>query len=577
MTKPVVVTATQAELDALLAQALLTFTAEQYALLEGVLGSFVYLMRAVQDAKISIRRLQQMMFGARTESSANLFTAAPGGAAADSTSPAVVTSADPTAAAAANDDAAATVGTDAVPKSPKGHGRNGAQAYCNSPVVEVSVPNLVSGDPCPLCATGKVYESPPRVIVKVIGQPPLVANIFRLKRLRCRLCDAIFTGPMPATTPAPAPFGLQSSAPAKDDDQKYDASCACMLALLRYGCGMPLHRLQGLQQSLNVPLSDATQWDIVHRGVVAPREVFNALVVHAAQGELLHNDDTPARILSLMAQRTKDEAAGVKPLARAINTTGILALVQERKVALFFTGHAHAGTNLTQVLVKRAKDLAPPLQMCDALAANVPREFATILCNCLSHGRRQFAALIEHFPLACQFVIQMLAKVYGFDAHCRDKEMSGAQRLVFHQTHSAPLMGELHLWMNAQFEQRLVEPNSALGRALRYMIRHWAALTQFLHTEGAPLDNNAVERILKWAIRHRKNSLFYKTITGAEVGDIYMSLIHTCELSQINPFEYLQALMQHAQEVKVEPSLWLPWNYRDRLAPDINGRHAGAV
>lgn len=90
------------------------------------------------------------------------------------------------------------------------------------------------------------------------------------------------------------------------------------------------------------------------------------------------------------------------------------------------------------------------------------------------------------------------------------------------------------------------------------------------------MDNNAVERALKWAIRYRKNSLFYKTIKGAEVGDIYMSLIYTCELSQVNPFEYLQALMRHAQEVQVEPTLWLPWNYRDRLVPGIKALHAGA-
>ena len=573
MTKPVFINATEQELDALLAQAKPTFSAEQYKLLEGVLGNFSYLMRAVQNAKTSIRRLRQMLFGARTESSANLFTGLLGSAATGSTAAALVPSPEPPNAAPTT---AATTGTDAVPAPPKGHGRNGAQAYSNAPVVEVNVPNLASADPCPECATGKVYESPPKVIVKVIGQSPLVATIFRLKRLRCRLCDAIFTGPMPAATPGP--FGVQSQAQpqSEDDNQKYDASCASMLALLRYGTGMPSYRLQGLQQSLNVPLSDATQWDIVLREVVAPREVFNALIVHAAQGELLHNDDTPARILSLMAQRAKDEAAGIKPVARAINTTGILALVQERKVALFFTGHAHAGANLTEVLSKRAKELGPPLQMCDALAANVPREFATILCNCLSHGRRQFVSLIEHFPLACQFVIQILAKVYGFDAHCRDTEMSGIGRLAFHQTHSAPLMDELHIWMNAQFEQRLVEPNSALGKALRYMIRHWAALTQFLRQEGAPLDNNAVERTLKWAIRYRKNSLFYKTINGAEVGDIYMSLIYTCELSRVNPFDYLQALMRHAQEVQAEPALWLPWNYRDRLSPDSKARHAGA-
>ena len=361
MTKSVVITATQAELDALLALAKPTFPAEQYRLLEGVLGSFAYLMRAVQNAKISVRRLRQMLFGIRTESSANLFTSLLGSTATASTPPPEAVAAVPVAPAVP------------VASAPKGHGRNGAHAYSDSPVVEMNVPSLAAGDPCPECATGKVYDSPPRVIVKVIGQPPLVATIYKLKRLRCRLCDAIFGAAMPASNPAP--LGHHSEAQPKDDAQKYNASCASMLALLRYGTGMPSYRLQGLQQSLNVPLPDATQWDIVHRAVVAPREVFNALVVHAAQGELLHNDDTPARILSLMAQRTKDEAAGVKPKARAINTSGILAQVQGHKVALFFTGHAHAGTNLAQVLAKRAKELDAPLQMCDALASNVTGEF----------------------------------------------------------------------------------------------------------------------------------------------------------------------------------------------------------
>ncbi|MDP2694457.1 MAG: transposase, partial [Gallionella sp.] len=134
-----------------------------------------------------------------------------------------------------------------------------------------------------------------------------------------------------------------------------------------------------------------------------------------------------------------------------------------------------------------------------------------------------------------------------------------------HQAHSAEPMQELQRWMIDQFEQRLVEPNSALGQALRYMLKHWSGLTLFLHKAGAPLDNNLVERALKRAILHRKNSMFYKTRKGAEVGDIYMSLIHTCELCRVNPFEYLQALQIHAKDVQARAALWLPWNYREQL------------
>ena len=93
------------------------------------------------------------------------------------------------------------------------------------------------------------------------------------------------------------------------------------------------------------------------------------------------------------------------------------------------------------------------------------------------------------------------------------------------------------------------------------MLKHWAGLTLFLREAGAPLDNNVCERALKKAILHRKNSLFCKTVHGAYVGDLYMSLIHTAELNGVSPFPYLVALMRNADVVSRNPAAWLPWNY----------------
>ena len=541
MKPPEIVTATQAELDEILARTRAALSTQQYELLKGVLGTFVYVMLGLQNAKTSIERLRHMIFGAPTESKRNVLkgldASAPGG---ESPLPGV----------AAAVEGAATPVTDAQ-APPAGHGRNGAEAYRDAPIVECELAELKPGDPCPQCETGKVYDSPPRTIVKVVGQAPLAATVYRLQRLRCRLCDAIFTAALPE--------GVASL-------PKYDSSCAAMIALLRYGTGLPNYRLEGLQASLYVPLPDATQWDIVSKAVAGPRAAFAELTRQAAQAPLLHNDDTPMRVLSLMAERARVEAAGQTPKAKAINTSGIVAVLQERKVVLFFTGHAHAGQNLAQVLQHRAAELAPPMQMCDALASNITGPFATVLCNCLAHGRRGIVDVVEHFPEACRHVIEVLAEVYRHDASCRTDKLSPEQRLAFHQAHSAPLMQDLLSWMNAQFEQRLVEPNSGLGKALNYLIKHWAALTLFLRKAGAPLDNNVCERALKNAILHRKGSMFYKTPNGAAVGDIYMSLIHTCRLCDVNPFDYLQALQRHAQDVQSNAALWLPWNYREQLA-----------
>lgn len=540
MKRPELLNATQAELDELLALAKTTFPTRQYELLEGVLGTFVYVMQALQNAKTSLKRFRQMLFGARTESKRNVF--AQGASALGEP-----TLAEGTTPAKGDHDAKPPVAA----TSPRaGHGRNGAQAYCDSPVIKVELPDLQPGDPCPQCITGKVYDSPPKTIVKVVGQPPLAATVYKLRVLRCRLCDATFTASMPEGAASP----------------KYAHSCASMLALLRYGSGMPFYRLEGLQASLNVPLPDATQWDIVAQALPGPSAAFDELIRQAAQAPLLHTDDTPAQILSLRAERTQLEATGHTPKAKAINTSGIVAVLQEHKVVLFFTGHQHAGQNLAEVLAHRARELELPIQMSDALACNFAGEFKTIVSKCLTHGRRKFVEVLEHFPEPCRYVIEVLAKVYANDAHCRDEKMSPEQRLRHHQAHSAEPMQVLERWMTDQFEQRLVEPNSALGQALRYLLKHWSGLTLFLHKAGAPLDNNLVERLLKRAILHRKNSMFYKTCKGAEVGDIYMSLIHTCGLCRVNPFEYLQALQIHAHDVQARAALWLPWNYREQLA-----------
>jgi len=218
------------------------------------------------------------------------------------------------------------------------------------------------------------------------------------------------------------------------------------------------------------------------------------------------------------------------------------------------------------VLKQRAAQASRPIQMCDALSRNVSGEFDTIVANCLAHGRRQFVEVSENFPGECRHVLEVLRDVYRHDAITRQKRMDDAERLRFHQVNSGPLMDDLHAWMTQQIEQKRIEPNSGLGEAIGYMLKHWKGLTLFLREPGAPPDNNLCERALKKAILHRKNALFYKTDNGARVGDLFMSLIHTCELAETNPFEYLTALLRNARAVAERPADWLPWNYRATLA-----------
>jgi hypothetical protein len=277
------------------------------------------------------------------------------------------------------------------------------------------------------------------------------------------------------------------------------------------------------------------------------------------------------KILNLMGKsRPRQPSAEDKPKEESertgIFTSGIVSTRAGQKIALFFTGRKHAGENLATVLAHRAQELGPPIQMCDALSRNLPQEFQSVVANCIAHGRRKFVEVAAKFPEECRYVLETLGEVYRHDAFCREQGMSPVQRLDYHQSQSGPRMQELEQWFREQFAERKVEPNSGLGQAITYMQNHWVKLTLFLRQPGAPLDNNLCERALKKAILHRKNALFYKTQNGAHVGDLFMSLIYTCQLCGANAFEYLTELQQHGEKLSCSPQQWMPWNYRETLA-----------
>jgi hypothetical protein len=301
---------------------------------------------------------------------------------------------------------------------------------------------------------------------------------------------------------------------------KYDATATAMIAQLKYGTGVPFTRLERMEAQVGIPLPAATQWELVEQGATVAKPAFDQLIWQAAQGEVLHNDDTGMRILR-MAREPSDKRTGVF-------TSGIVSLWQDHKIALFFTGRQHAGENLAELLKHRAEQIRSPIQMCDALSRNTPKltnGVQILLANCIGHGRRQFVDIAANFPQECGYVLESLSMVYGNDAMAHEQGLDAEQRLRFHQQYSGPLMDQLHDWLTEQLAGAKTEPNSGLGKAISYLLNHWEPLTLFLWEKGAPLDNNLCERALKKAILNRKNAYFYKTPNGAMVGDLFMSLI----------------------------------------------------
>jgi transposase len=492
----------------------------------------VAVLRAeLQSKRTSIERLRGMLFGTRTEKSAQVL-----GKHGELEGAAVA----------------------APPrKKPPGHGRNGAAAYSGAEHIHVPHPHLSGGDACPGCLHGKVYPlEPPAMLVRITGMAPLGARVYACDRLRCNLCGEVYT--------AAAPEGV--------GPEKYDATASSMVGLLKYGTGLPFNRIEKLQAAMRIPLPAATQWDLVKSAAPRIAPAHAELIRQGAQGSVLHNDDTTMRVLELTGeQRAAALGEDAEEGRTGVFTSGIVATSAGHRIALFFTGVRHAGENLAVVLERRAAELPVPIQMCDGLSSNTAGDFQTLLSNCNAHARRKYVEVAAHFPEEVRFVLEQLHKVYKTDAEARSKGLSPEQRLQLHQEQSGPRMAALEQWMRTQFDERRVEPNSGLGEAIRYMQKRWDALTLFLSVPGVPLDNNITEQALKKAILHRKNALFYKTLNGAHVGDIFMSLIYTAELNGVAPFDYLVALQRYSANLAEHPANWMPWNYRDTLARLTSG------
>jgi transposase len=446
-TAPEIVSLSSAQVEELLVKLAPLLPAETYRLLEKVLRTLQWLMGAIEAKDTTIGRLARMIFGAKTEKTGQLFPQPP-----------------PTGSQGA---AAA-----APPPKRKGHGRTAAADYPGAKRVKVPHPQLHPGDLCPDCQQGKLYLlKQPAQIVRITAQSLFTATRFELEKLRCKLCGKTFTAP------APAEAGLE----------KYDPNVGPMLGYLRFGGGLPHYRLDRMQSDLGVRLPASTQWELMAKAGPALEPVQEALITLAAQGHLIHNDDTTMRVQSL-AKETGTTTEGKE--RTGVFTTSLLAEVQGHRIALFVTGHQHAGENLDQLLARRAKAASPPIQMCDALSRNPSKEFKTILANGLAHGRRQFVDLAQDFPAECQHVLERLGEIYKHEAQAKAAGLSPETRLRFHQEHSQKVMDDLQQWMGQQLEQKRVEPNSGLGQAINYMLKHWTALTLFLRQAGAPLDNN---------------------------------------------------------------------------------------
>jgi len=527
-----------------------TLSAADRQLLVKVLTVYFWLLFALRKAKLSLKRIKALVFGEKPKppKPPSAGGTSSGGSAGENEAPT-----NPSQGV----QAAGPAASPAKKPPPPGHGRQGADVYRAAQTVECRHEELAVGERCPACGRGTLYRLPPGVEMRLDGHALLSAVRYELEKLRCSACGQIFT----------------ASVPAAEGTEKYTTRARAVLALARYYLGLPWYRLEGFQALVGVPVPDATQWDQGEIVGDCIHPVFKWLEKEAAQGEVIFQDDTPQRVLTLIKEnqqaRARAQAQGkAKTDERTgIQTTALIVQVGERRICLYYTGRRHAGENLEGLLTKRDPGRAKPLVMSDALSRNNAEEDALIRCHCLAHGRRQFSDLADDFPAESAVVVDALKLIYDHDDEARAQGLSAQERLAYHQEYSAPVFTTLKTWLEEQTDQRLIEPNGSVGKAITYLLAHWDTLTRVVQEPGAPLDNNSAERALKLAIRQRKNSLFYASEHSAYIASILTSVIATCVQAGVNALDYLVAVQDHRQAVRANPGAWLPWNYQAALVP----------
>ena len=418
---------------------------------------------------------------------------------------------------------------------------------------------LNRGDPCPECPSGKLYKYAPATLLRIVGNEPLSSERHLCEQLRCGSCGEIFTAPLPAHVKADGRPG-----------QKYGFTARALLAIMRFFAGLPFHRQQTIHNLLGGHIAASTVFDQYELVANALHPAFKAIKAMAANGTLFYVDDTTNRILQ--QEPVIKTRAGKKRIRTGVYSSVCLAITAAgQRLILFQTNVGHAGDWMEEILQGRDPQLVTPIIMSDALSANRVMGTPTEVAFCNSHGRRNFAELSEQHPRLVLKVLQLYGQIWVNDDHCKAQALNDSERRDYHEEHSQPVMLQIRQLCENQLtseqdEQSAIKPNSNMGKAMRYFIKHFDGLSAFYRISGTPIDNNESERALKLVIRGTKNSLFHQTAVGANIADVICSMLAICHGQGIDAMDFFVAIQQNQLQVKASPEKWLPWNYPKKVS-----------
>ena len=423
-------------------------------------------------------------------------------------------------------------------------------------VTQHKLDGLSKGDLCPECQQGKLYKYEPATMLRISGQSPFVPEQHVMERLRCNACGQYFTAKLPSEV-------VEDGEPG----QKYGYSARSLMALHKFFAGTPYYRQESIQALMGVKLTASTVFDQTELVANSLQPVYKVLAQDAANAVHYYLDDTGNRILDQVPVEKPQRNSDKHRLRSGVYSSGLVAsLADGHNIVLYQTNIGHAGEFIDETLSQRGSCHPPPLLMSDALSSNRPSlGYEVQHCLCNSHGRRQFAEVLNQFPEEVEQVLKWYGEIWRYDDEARELRLNAERRLAWHEKHSLPVMKQIRDWGEAELANGNVEENSGLGKAVSYFNKHYEGLTAFCRIEGAQLDNNRAEQALKLVARNRKNAMFHKTQAGASIADVMMSMIATSAEAGINVLDYFNTLQRLQSEVRAAPERFLPWNYQSHI------------
>lgn len=423
-------------------------------------------------------------------------------------------------------------------------------------VTQHKLDGLSKSDLCPECQQGKLYKYEPATMLRISGQSPFVPEQHVMERLRCNACGQYFTAKLPSKV-------VEDGEPG----QKYGYSARSLMALHKFFAGAPYYRQESIQALMGVKLTASTVFDQTELVANSLQPVYKVLTQNAANAVHYYLDDTGNRILDQVPVEKPQRNSDKHRLRSGVYSSGLVAsLADGHNIVLYQTNIGHAGEFIDETLSQRGSCHPPPLLMSDALSSNRPSlGYEVQHCLCNSHGRRQFAEVLNQFPEEVEQVLKWYGEIWRYDDEARELRLNAERRLAWHEKHSLPVMKQIRDWGEAELANGNVEENSGLGKAVSYFNKHYEGLTAFCRIEGAQLDNNRAEQALKLVARNRKNAMFHKTQAGASIADVVMSMIATSAEAGINVLDYFNTLQRLQSEVRAAAERFLPWNYQSHI------------